>query len=349
MAVKTEKSLPYKVMDKVKQIRKYLLLAVKIAVGSSAAIYTAQRLDLEYAVSAGTIALLTLLMTKWETVKVSVFRIVTFFITIVASEMIFLHIEQIWIAYGLLIFIVVFISELFDWRVTISVNSVVGAHLLVSGDFSFRSVRNELLLVLIGITAALILNLIHDYRGNKKDIIINMRYTENQLQMVVGGLAAYLAGKEMQFSIWDKICDLEKRLQGFIKDAYEYQSNTFVSHPGYYIDYFEMRQNQCHVLHNLHYEMKKIRSMPSQAKVISDYMLYLTDYVIEKNTPTEQREKLEEIFQHMKKEDLPVTRDEFESRALLYHILMDLEEFLVFKQRFVNGLNERQKKEYWNR
>lgn len=100
-------------MDKVKQLRKHLLLAVKIAVGSSSAIYIAQSLNLEYAVSAGTIALLTLLMTKWETVKVSVFRIITFFITVVVSGVIFLHIEQIWVAYGLLVFIVVFISELF--------------------------------------------------------------------------------------------------------------------------------------------------------------------------------------------------------------------------------------------
>ena len=51
----------------------------------------------------------------------------------------------------------------------------------------------------------------------------------------------------------------------------------------------------------------------------------------------------------MKKEGLPVNREEFESRAVLYHILMDLEEFLVFKQRFVKGLNERQKREYWDR
>ena len=43
--------------------RKTLLLAVKIAVGSSAAIYIAQMLGLEYAISAGTITLLTLLTT----------------------------------------------------------------------------------------------------------------------------------------------------------------------------------------------------------------------------------------------------------------------------------------------
>ncbi len=328
--------------------KKLLLLAAKIAVGSSSAIYAAQCLKLEYAASAGTIALLTLMMTKWETVKISIFRLLTFFVTIAVSWVIFLHVEKIWIAYGLFIFIIVFLSELAGWRTTISVNSVVGAHLLVSRDFSFHSVCNELILVLIGITAALLLNLFHDYNSSKNSIIANMRYTEKRLQMILGGLSAYLSGREMQYNIWDEILSLEKCLQGFIKEAYEYQANTFYSHPGYYIDYFEMRQNQCHILHNLHYEMKKIRSIPRQAKIIADYMMYLTEFVIEINAPDQQIERLEEIFRQMKKEKLPVTREEFESRALLYHILMDLEEFLVFKQRFVRGLNDRQKKEYWN-
>lgn len=324
-------------------------MAIKIGIGSSSAIYLAQSLGLDYAASAGTIALLTLMMTKWETVKLSVFRVVTFIITVAVTWVIFLRIEQTWIAYGVFVFLVVFISELLGWRATISVNSVVGVHLLASRDFSLLSVCNELILVLIGIMAAMIMNLFHDYNLSKRDIIANMRYTENRLQMTMGGLAAYLSGQKMQYSVWDQICSLERDLHGFIKDAYEYQSNTFHSHPGYYIDYFEMRQNQCHVLHNLHYEMRKIRQIPKQAKIIADYMMYLTDFVIEINAPDQQIEKLQEIFRHMKTEELPVTREEFESRAILYHILMDLEEFLVFKQRFVKGLDNRQRKEYWNR
>lgn len=84
------------------------------AVGSSSAIYIAQCLKLEYAVSAGTIVLLTLLMTKWETVKVSIFRLLAFLVSIVVSWVIFLHIEKIWIAYGLFTFIIVFSR---NWQV----------------------------------------------------------------------------------------------------------------------------------------------------------------------------------------------------------------------------------------
>ena len=73
----------------------------------------------------------------------------------------------------------------------------------------------------------------------------------------------------------------------------------------------------------------------------------MADYVVEMNIPDQQIEKLEEISEQMKQEELPKTREEFEGRALLYHILMDLEEFLVYKKRFVSGLDEKKLRIYW--
>ena len=94
--------------------------------------------------------------------------------------------------------------------------------------------------------------------------------------------------------------------------------------------------------------MKKIRNLPRQAKLIADYILYLVEYVVERNAPQKQIEKLEGIFETMRQEPLPVSREEFESRAILYHILMDLEEFLIFKRRFVESLSDEQRRRYWD-
>lgn len=329
------------------EMKKRLLKSVKIAVGSSAAVCIAKALHLDYEISAGTIALLTVVTTKWETIRLSLFRLITLLITIVLTGILFCNINNEWVAYGIFIFCLVIICEMLGWGATISVNSVIGAHFLTEMNFSIEFIINEIMLVIIGITIAVILNLFHANESSRKKLVSWMRLCENQLQVLLGEMAAYLSNKEMQRNVWEDICTLERQMQGYIKEAYEYQANTFQSHPGYYIDYFEMRLNQCHVLHNLHYEMKKIRTMPKQAKVIADYMIYLMDYVVERNIPSFQMEKLNEIFLNMKREMLPVTRDEFESRALLYHILMDIEEFLVFKQRFIQGLSDRQKKEYW--
>ena len=329
------------------RIRKALLQAAKIAVGSSAAIFLAEFFHMQFAASAGTIALLTIVATKWETMKLSLLRIVTFAMAVLLSWITIRFFHSEWVAYGVYIFGIVMICELLGWKATISVNAVIGTHFLSVMDFSCSFILNELGLVVIGISIAIALNLFHYNKGSREAIVQNMRYTESQLQMLLGELTAYLSNREMQRNVWQDIETLERKLQGFLADAYDYQGNTFVSHPGYYIDYFEMRMKQCAILHNLHYEMKKIREIPKQAAVIAEYILYLMDYVVERNAPDEQIRRLDEIFQTMKKEPMPVTREEFESRAILYHILMDIEDFLYTKKRFVDNMDEKQRRLYW--
>lgn len=323
------------------------MLAVKIAIGSCLSIYIATWLQLEFAMSSGIITLLSIVTTKWETIKLSLLRIPTFVMSVFILWFIFRYIESDWIAYGIFILLLVAISEYMGLRATISSNAVVGTHFLTTHDFSFSFIMNEALLVLIGISFAVLLNLFHDTSSQKNRIIKGMRDTEKKLQEILEELSNYLYNNSMGDNVWADIIALENELEIYIERAYEYHNNSFQSHPSYYIHYFEMRSRQCSVLHNLHYEMKKIRNLPIQAEIIAEYVSYLKEYVVEMNDPKEQIEKLEQLFEDMKREELPKTREEFESRAKLYHILMDLEEFLIFKRRFVDSLDDRQIEIYW--
>lgn len=325
-----------------------LLQSLKIAVGSSMAIYAAELLGLQFASSAGSIALLTVVATKWDTFKLSLYRIVTFAFTIVLAYFSFSFFRIEWVEYGVFVFAIIMVCEAFGWKSAISVNAVIGTHFLSTRDFSAGFIMNELMLVLVGVAIAMVLNLFHDNGNRKRELVKNMRYTEKQLQGILASVAEYLSNKPLKMDVWKELKGLETELHGFINDAYAYQNNTFYSHPAYYIDYFEMRLNQCHLLHNLHNEMRKIRQMPKQAEPVAGYILYLSDYVVERNIPQEQIKRLEEIFETMRQEPLPLEREEFESRAILYHILMDLEEFLIYKKQFVEGLSDEQRRKYWD-
>ncbi len=323
--------------------------AVKIAVGSSTAIYAAQRLGLDYATSAGTITLLTIVATKWETVRLSAYRIVSFVITALLASVVFHLVDQEWIAYGLFIFLVVFLCDLMGWAAVISVNAVVGIHFLSEDDFTAEFILNEFYLIVIGVTIAVILNLFHGNTAHKNIIIRKMRFVEEEMQKIMTELAAYLLDDGTAKEVWEDIRELERKLSSYVALAFEYQENTFHSHPGYYIDYFEMRRNQLMILQNLNEETRKIRQMPLQAGIIAEYILYLKDYVIELNPPEPQIGRLEKLFADMRQENLPATREEFENRAILYHVLMDLEDFLLCKQRFVEALTDKQKRLYWEK
>ena len=136
---------------------KILMLSVKIAIGASLAIYIAEYLRLENAASAGIITLLSVLTTKWGTLKLSLLRIVTFLATVAGCWLIFQYVQGDWIGFGIFLFFMVILCELTGLRNTLSVNAVIATHILTARDFSADFFVNELLLVLIGVALAFLL------------------------------------------------------------------------------------------------------------------------------------------------------------------------------------------------
>ena len=92
-----------------------------------------------------------------------------------------------------------------------------------------------------------------------------------------------------------------------------------------------------------------MREMPKQAQIVAKYILDITAYVNEMNDPKKQIEELEALLHELRNEPLPTSHEEFENRAELYHVLLDLEEFLLYKKRFVEEINENQFRIYWKR
>ena len=164
--------------------QKTLLLGTKIAFGSALAIFVARYLGLSHDVSAGTITMLTLMTTKWQTVKLSVSRVLTFALATLIAWIIFLHVSNAYAAYGVFMFLLVCISAMLGLTATVSVNAVIGAHLFTGQDFSAQAIGNEFKLVCIGIVIALVLNLYHDNGQRKKELIANMRSVSNVAQFM---------------------------------------------------------------------------------------------------------------------------------------------------------------------
>ena len=74
--------------------KRALLLAGKIAIGSSLAIYSAELLHLQFSSSAGIVTLLTLITTKKGTLKLSIARVITFFLAAGVASITFLQIRE---------------------------------------------------------------------------------------------------------------------------------------------------------------------------------------------------------------------------------------------------------------
>lgn len=330
-----------KLLQDKKRIKRICKKSLKIGVGSGLAIIMAHFLGLKYEIFAGTITLLTILTTKLETIRLSLYRIITFLFSVLVCFLIFNHIGGGWIEYGVFVLIMVFFCEIMGWSATISVNAVIGAHFFTEGNFSLEFIANEFLLLLIGIGIAMILSLYSNNKGTKRRVMNDMQYVEEQIRMILNHMASYLRNKPLQGSVWDDINKLEKKIKEYIEDAYEYNNNSFSKHTEYYIDYFEMRLLQIDELHSLHYEMKKMQSMPEQAEVVAEFIDYVIECIGKMNALDMQLERLYDLLEMTKHHKLPDSREEFESQAILYHVLMDLEDFLLIKKRFVDELDKK--------
>lgn len=329
------------------ELKRIVIHSLKIGLGSCIAILIAEQLDLQFASSAGIITLLSTVNTKWDTVKLSLIRLVTFAITIVLTFCICHFIRSDWFAFGIFMFTIFALCIFMNWKDTVSVNAVAATHFIVTQDFSVASIRNEFLLVMIGVAVAVFFNLFNDYKSQKKRLILDMQYIELATQDILAEIAGYLQHETMGQYLLGDIKSLEDYLTGALKRARDYQNNTFVSHPGYYIEYIVMRFKQCNILYNLHDELKKMRQMPIQAEIVAGYIIYLKQYVKEHNEPEKQFAELYNIIEKMKHEPPPAVWEEFEGRAILYHVLMDLEDFLNHKKNFIASLSETQRAIYW--
>lgn len=75
-----------------------------------------------------------------------------------------------------------------------------------------------------------------------------------------------------------------------------------------------------------------MESKPDQASVVASLLESVSGSFHERNNALGLLDELEQVKLQMKAQPLPVHRQEFESRALLYLSLLELEQFLVLKR-----------------
>ncbi|MCI8531364.1 MAG: hypothetical protein HFI17_08670 [Lachnospiraceae bacterium] len=315
--------------------RKMAIKVLKIAVGSCMAVAVAQFFELPYATSAGIVTLLTVQNTRRDTIRLAAERLLSFLLSVLLVFVCFRYIGKLeWVNYGVYIFLMVHVCYFFGWENTISVNAVMGTHYLLTPDYSLNFAASELAVIAIGTALALLMN--WHMPSNLKTLREDIRKAEDDMQQVLQELACYLEGKLDGAHIWLDLDQLEQSIHRGLERAHEHAHNTLSEEDHYYIEYMEMRLQQCALLQAIRHRVWKIDGMPEQAKIISDYLRYLAPYVHEKNIPDRQSADLQQVFDQMKQQPLPESRDEFESRAILYHVLLDLEDFLFVKKRFAD-------------
>lgn len=323
-----------------------MLKIIKIAAGSVAAIFIADVLGLNYSTSAGIITLLTIQDTSKETISISIKRVLAFLLATFFSYTVFHIIGYHVLSFGLFLLLFIACCTPLQLREAVSTNAVLATHYFLAEDMTFASVGNEALLLLVGAGIGTLLNFYMPGKG--KEIRATQCILEEDLRAVLLRMAEYI--KKEDRTDYTGVCfeKLQTDIAKGEKQAFAYMNNTFFQESKYFIAYISMREQQCVVLKDIYKKIISLRTIPMQAEQVSDFIYKTGVSFGESNNARGLLEKLSELLLQMKESPLPVSREEFEDRAMLYGILMDMEYFLQLKKEFVDALTKEQIERYWH-
>lgn len=356
------------------------LKVLKIAGGSLISMVIAERLGLNYAASAGVITLLSIHDTKRETIRVMSKCMGAFLIALLLAPVCFLWLGYRPAAIGLFLLLFTPSCMVLQIQEGISVSTVLMTHFLADGAISVGSVINEVLLLAVGTGVGVVMNL---YIPGRREIIQQKQHMiEDQFRSILAEMAGRLGrgtaeghmdggggerveckedrdwdagiGSENGMECEDRFSRLERVLEEGEQDAFREMDNSLLTETRYYLKYMTLRKNQLMVLRRIGSCLERqpgfMRiSTPPQAVYISGLICSISRSFYEHNNASGLLEELEQVKIQMRQQPLPVTREEFEARAVLFQILLELEQFLVMKREFVEELSEQDIRIFWGR
>ncbi|MFI3200849.1 MAG: aromatic acid exporter family protein [Eubacteriales bacterium] len=313
--------------------REQIIKSIKIAVAAILAIGVASVLELKFQSTAGIITILSIQNTKRETLKSARNRGLAFLCAIVLSVFLFSLLGFNLFAFGLYLLIFCLICLRFSWVEAIAMDSVLITHLLTEESYSMSIVMNESLLFMIGTGMGVLVNMYLRKQGNYYETLAeevdgNMK---NVLQKI------YLQLLEDDTQEYDEGClmKLEKSLDIAKECAIENLNNSLLSQDTYELEYVQMREQQSRILREIYMNIKRITYLPTQASTIVRLMQEIEQGYHKHNAVEGLLEKLEAFYLELKDEPLPSVRDEFEARAILFYILIELRKLLEIKREFI--------------
>ena len=306
---------------------------IKYVTGSVAAVLLAAALQLQFAYAAGIITLLTIQDTKKETVRVTVKRMIIFFIMTILSAMIFpLAGYHVW-AFGIVLIPYLLCCMALDMKEAIAPIAVLCTHYISAQSCSATMIINEFLVLIIGAGIGTLWNLFMP--DGKRHLIVYQRIVDDKIVNILKRMALYIEREDKSDYTGNCFDEVDAMLADLKKEALRYMNNHLITEDDYYYEYMLMRARQCNILKRIYADIIRLTATPEQGKKLADFIQKTADEFTEQNDVSTLLSELEKLHSDYERQELPVTRQEFENRSMLYHILEDMKSFLEIKRKFI--------------
>lgn len=304
----------------------------KTATAAILSILLATLLDLDFAISAGIVAILTIQPTKKETIKTALGRLYAFVIAMVIAYVSFHLIGFTVEAYFLYLVVFICVCQICKWNSAIAMDSVLISHFITFGNMEFGTICNEAAIFALGVGTGIVANLHLHKRVNYIEEL--KAGTDEQIIRILSRMSERILNQDKSDYNGDCFAALKKQILTAKNVAEENYNNQFGSGDIYDMEYIKMREEQIQILYEMYKNVRATHTIPATAEKISIFLQKMSEVYHRNNTGKELMERFLELDASMKSQPLPVARKEFEDRAKLYGLLRSIEEFIQIKIDF---------------
>lgn len=311
---------------------------LKIVLSTFISIVIAQAIGLEYPLAAGIIAILSVLDTKKESITTAYQRIASTIVAFFIASTIFYLFGFSVVTFSLYLVFYVPIAYRFNLQSGIAPCSVLVTHFVTAGSIAVYWQINGLLLMAIGAIVAILFNLwMPSY---EKDLSQKVKAIEEELRQFLGLFYTYLMGEAVHQDLNAQARKLSCLIEDTEKIALMDYENHLVNNSEYYIKYTQMRERQLDLLVVMIQNITAVKLETEQNAVLAELFDEISKQLHEKNTGLLLLDRISTLYRHFRQSELPKTREEFESRAILFQILRDIERFIEIKRDFFMAHSE---------
>lgn len=318
--------------------KEILLKYLKLLTGSVLAIAFANALSLRFSYAAGIITLLTIQDTRKETLQITLKRVIIFVIMTGISVVVFTNTGYTLPAFAIVMVPYLFLCFALKMKEAIAPIAVLCTHYISEQSSGPDIVLNEFLILAVGAGTGIFLNIF--VPDNKMTIRRRLRETEDKMREIFSSMAAGIENYAEMSQSDEFFNEVDTMLRELRKEAVTYSNNHFLRADDYYYEYVGMRMEQCRLMKQIYQDIAGLSMVPEQAKRVADYFYEISRDFHETNNAEILLEHLEKLYDYFRKDPLPLSRAEFENRALLFHIIESMRNLVTLKKMFYLKYND---------
>lgn len=312
---------------------------IKMTMAVIVAIVLASVLHLHYAMTAGVITMLSLLNNRKQTYTIGFKRIVASSFAIILGTVVFtMGAHTIW-SLGLFLLVYTFLLSLVRFNEGLAVGTVLVTHLYSLQIITVQMVTNEIILMLVGIAVAWLFTLhMPNLLGDIKSCMLE---ADKEIKDVLAKMSLLIVNQCSIDEPRNHLYHLDDALNRGLPLAIAYNDNFLTRDNSYYIYYFQMRRQQYLLLSHMENHFRQLFIALDHARPLSEFTARIADELHEENTAIDLLAQATELLAFYRASPLPMTREEFENRAILYQYLSDVIQFIEIKIRFLQRYKSR--------